>query len=145
MVPVQSEEVADLDDSRCRLCADWEVPVDRNPTHFFDATILLSLAVITVVAATLRALTRPLIAWHLTTFIGGLVYAICPGIATFSRFLSAFRWSFQDGLAFFTFNFVTPGFGFAWTIFLVLDGTCRIADKVDRLIEKETTAAPDDR
>lgn len=111
---------------------------------YSDATFACSLAAIAVVAAILRALIRPWIAWHLTTFIAGFIYAINPGWWFWSEPLGV-PLDATEQLALFTTHFVIHGFGVGWVIFLVVDGVCRVVDWSDRFIEKKMRAASDDR
>lgn len=103
--------------------AEWLEP-------FRDTRFAALMSVVAMVSFGLRAVFPHLIAWHLSALAGAFVLLA-------GAFVPAGHYPIhlpEDVLA-----AVFFGSGMGWTVFLVVDGTCRFVNWADSFMEKKTT------
>jgi len=105
-----------------KLAAESEARVLQG---YDDTSFVAAITVMAVVSVGLKAVSPPLTAWHISVLAGGLV-------------VEAWGWIEYDGddvLGAFLF-----GAGMGWTVFLVVEGTCRFVNWADNFVEKKTAS-----
>ena len=101
---------------------------------YYGVPSMASLALTAIVAVTLRTWIHSGIAWPLTTLVGGLIYAIYGrGWSSWPYLRYSLDVEPQQWVACYVSEHVIMGFGWAWVVFLLVEGTCRTIDRLDRI------------